>query len=137
MIDIKIGETYTTPGGVVVKAEASSGVYICDNCDFSGRRANMRRDAGIGCEDVECLYPPRVFVEVPKPEETPASSVPLPSLAKMDDAFKRHVLSVARAEFAALFWDMPNTDLAAAMGVTEKTVRNIRKKRLRKNKESL
>lgn len=64
-------------------------------------------------------------------------SIPVPSLSGMDEAFRRHVLSVARAEFVALFWDMQNTDLAAAMGVTEKTVRNIRKKRLRKNKDSL
>ena len=131
MIDIKIGETYTTPGGVGIKALEGVG---CGGCILY--KFDIRTRMGIGCDDVICLHPHRTFIEVTKPENTPASSVPLPTLSGMDEAFQRHVLSVARAEFVALFWDMPNTDLAAAMGVTEKTVRNIRKKRLRKNRES-
>ena len=137
MIDIKIGETYVTPGGVRIKAVEDLNGTRCHECVFQGLSNNlsMRERAGIGCSDVDCRG--RLFVEVTKPEEAPAPSIPLPTLSGMDEAFQRHVLSVARAEFVALFWDMPNTDLAVAMGVTEKTVRNIRKKRLRKNKESL
>lgn len=158
MIDIKIGETYTTPGGVVLKARKE--IHECSTCSFNGFAAlkSMRERAGVGCIDMVCTG--RVFDEITKPEEPPASSgkgdkltvdfvgftdyhdprgyvLPLPTLSGMDEAFRRHVLSVARAEFVALFWDMPSTDLAAAMGVTEKTVRNIRKKRLRKNRESI
>ena len=135
MIDIKIGETYTTPGGVVIKARRE--VDGCATCTFNGFAGlkSMRERAKLGCIDMICTG--RIFDEVVKPEEPPASSVSIPTLSGMDEAFQRHVLSVARAEFVALFWDMPNTDLAAAMGVTEKTVRNIRKKRLRKNKESI
>lgn len=149
MIDIKIGETYTTPGGVVIRAKEQT--CGCDNCEFYGLPSDLRIRAGVGCTDMVCLHPPRIFAEVPKTENVPVRGgvvprdekrvfgcvVPVPTLSGMDEAFQRHVLSVARAEFVALFWDMPNTDLAAAMGVTEKTVRNIRKKRLRKNKESI
>ena len=112
MIDIKIGETYTTPGGVVIKAIHGKG---CGGCAFSlfFGDLSMRERAGIGCSDMDCRG--GIFIEVTKHEEAPAPSIPLPTLSGMDDAFKRHVLSVARAEFAALFWDMPNTDLAAAI----------------------
>ena len=143
MIDVKIGDTYTTPGGVTVRAVRYDG-QGCRNCCFYPASPDSGRVKML-CTPLLCSA--RIFIiaddvedtkeTITKPEETPAPSISLPTLSGMDDAFKRHVLSVARAEFVALFWDMPNTDLAAAMGVTEKTVRNIRKKRLRKNKESL
>lgn len=65
--------------------------------------------------------------------------VPPPSewFAGLSDAWGVEILESARDAFVYRFWDYPNTALALVMGVSEATVRRIRKKRLRKNKAEL
>lgn len=65
--------------------------------------------------------------------------VPPPSewFKGLSDAWGAEILEAARDAFVYRFWDYPNTALALVMGVSEATVRRIRKKRLRKNKEEI
>lgn len=133
------GDVFTLPDGRVLRVDKYEGEDRREKCRSCALYTPADSPAFFSCGHYANLAGycfGRVFTLCATKEETSAPSISVPSLSGMDDAFRRHVLTVARAEFVALFWDMQNTDLAAAMGVTEKTVRNIRKKRLRKNRDN-
>ena len=114
-------------------------MYIKGACSAHGRRDNTSV-VFICCEPPA----PEVDVAEAKLEFTATGTiiqdhVPPPSewLKGLSDAWGAEILEAARDAFVYRFWDYPNTALALVMGVSEATVRRIRKKRLRKNKTEL
>ena len=148
----KIGEKFEYAPGVWLEvAECIDG---CAGCFFRG---------GIGCivmqgctsmirsDDISVIFrycdPPAPKIpETPKPseagldfiaklEEIKTAPPPTEWMQGMTEAWQNEIIEAARDAFVYRFWDMPNTTLALVMGVSEATVRRIRKKRLRKNRE--
>ena len=152
----KIGEKFEYSPGVwlEVVAGAGDGCFSCalfadrDCGVYKVSRGNCsrftRRD-GVPVVFVRCEPPaPEVDVAEATLEFSATGTViqdhaPPPSewLEGLSDAWGAEILEAARDAFVYRFWDYPNTALALVMGVSEATVRRIRKKRLRKNKTEL
>ena len=148
----KIGEKFEYSPGVWLEVAPQC---FCEDCFFDGMRCDIARtgDCSIsGRPDStpvifrRCVPPAPEMPETPKPsdaglditaklEEIKNAPPPTEWMRGMTEAWQNEIIEAARDAFVYRFWDMPNTTLALVMGVSEATVRRIRKKRLRKNRE--
>lgn len=151
----KIGEKFEYSPGVWLEVVAE--VCHCDGCffapcpclrsrDITGHCNNALRSGQDGVIFRPCDPPAPEIPETPKPSdavfefsavlhEIKAAPPPSEWMRGMTEAWQQEIIEAAREAFVYRFWDMPNTTLALVMGVSEATVRRIRKKRLRKNRE--
>ena len=151
----KIGEKFEYSPGVWL--EVAPDLKMCCGCFFDGWRCGDVRGVRGNCvyEDRAddqgvifrlCDPPAPENPETPKPseatfefsaklEEIKAAPPPSEWMRGMTEAWQQEIIEAARDAFVYRFWDVPNTTLALVMGVSEATVRRIRKKRLRKNRE--
>ena len=116
-------------------------LYIKGACSAHGRRDNTSVvfrfcDAPAPAPKVDVTEAPAEFTAT---RIITQDHVPPPSewMRGLSDAWGAEIVDAARDAFVYRFWDYPNTALALVMGVSEATVRRIRKKRLRKNKEGI
>lgn len=154
----KIGEKFEYSPGVWLEVVASAGDRCFSCALFADRDCGVHRAARGNCSRftrradhnniifVRCEPPAPGTPETPKPseatfefsaklEEIKAAPPPSEWMRGMTEAWQQEIIEAARDAFVYRFWDVPNTSLAAVMGVSEATVRRIRKKRLRKNRE--
>ena len=151
----KIGEKFEYSPGVWL--EVAPEIRHCDGCffapcpclrsrDITGHCNNALRSGQGGVIFRRCEPPAPEKPETPKPseaslefiaklEEIKTAPPPTEWMQGMTEAWQNEIIEAARDAFVYRFWDMPNTTLALVMGVSEATVRRIRKKRLRKNRE--
>ena len=148
----KIGEKFEYSPGVWLEVAPQG---FCEDCFFDDLRCEIARTGSCsisGRTDSTpvifrpCDPPSPETPETPKPSEATfefsakleeIKTAPPPSewMRGMTEAWQNEVIEAARDAFVYRFWDVPNTTLALVMGVSEATVRRIRKKRLRKNRE--
>ena len=149
----KIGEKFEYAPGVWLEVVAGNGCFSCalfadKDCGIRrterGNCSAVARVDGVPVVFVRCDPPaPEVDVTKERLEFTATGTIiqdaPPPSdwFKGLSDAWGAEILEAARDAFVYRFWDYPNTALALVMGVSEATVRRIRKKRLRKNKIEL
>lgn len=154
----KIGEKFEYSPGVWL--EVAPEIRQCEGCFFApcpcrrspgitGHCSKAMRSGRGGAIFRRCDPPAPEKPETPK-EPKPSEAVlefsavlheiktappPTEWMQGMTEAWQNEIIEAARDAFVYRFWDMPNTTLALVMGVSEATVRRIRKKRLRKNRE--
>jgi hypothetical protein len=142
----KVGEIFSLEDGTKLQVKAEFG---CKNCFYvrpelyplsciMNEKTNAIRGvcSALVRSDDQCV----IFVkigEAPMEKKSIFSTSLETWLSGMADEWEKEISAAAQEAFVFRFWDMPNTKLARVMGIHEKTVRRIRKKVLRNNKETI